>query len=118
MEPARQHLLCVQRRMDRALANVSALAYDNGFYVHDVYAGGNNTAAVTGPILLGTVHLNTAGLADGDYIVQINGSSDQTSLLGFNAQTEAITGQGIVHVPEPASILMLSGAFVALRRRW
>ena len=69
------------------------------------------------PFLLGTLSGDAAGLALGDYFVDID-SSTRTTLALAN-DTEGITGQAIVHiVPEPATLSLLAlGAIGLISRR-
>ena len=99
-------------------------AYDeHAYYMNDAKLGGTQFGAPisdTTPILMGTVTLETDGLAVGNYIVEINYAEDGNySKLGLAGVTEELNGSGYVRVvPEPASLMLLGlGAAVGLRRR-
>lgn len=101
-----------------AMSTVTGPMYDNGFYTQDAYVGGNSTASVGKSLLLGTLTVKTDELADGDYIIQIDGASDATSVLGLDANTEELAGFATIHIPEPSCIGLLAVAgFIGLLRR-
>ncbi len=101
-----------------AFANVTAPVYDVGFYTHDVFVGGNNPTAVGTSLMLGTVTIDTTGLTEGDYTVEINSSFDGTTALGRDDETEDLVGIGTVRiVPEPGSLMLLGLVGTILLRR-
>ncbi len=59
-----------------AFAQVIAPLQDVGFYPQDVYASGNNPTSVGTSLKLGTVTLDTRGLAEGVYSVMISSATD------------------------------------------
>lgn len=101
---------------ENAFANVSPVTYDGGFYLHDVYAGGNNPSSVGTELTLGTLTVDTTNLSEGPYEVTIDYGLDGISSLGLDAQSEPLNGHGTF--PEPTSLLLLAAGFgVACRPR-
>lgn len=100
-----------------SFANVSPPTFGIGFYDHDVFVGGNNPSPVGASLPLGTVTIDTTGMLPGSYAVSIDNGHDGLSLLGLNAQTEPLYGQGLyVIVPEPTTTALLVGALLLVRR--
>ena len=101
-----------------------------GVYASDLNLAGNNFtpgAGWTAPILIGTLTVDTTGLAEGRYDVFVSsseetiriGSALSTLALGFDADG-SVEGAGIFTVvPEPATLAMLGigGIATVLRRR-
>ncbi len=61
---------------DAAFQNKTTPVVGLGFYVHDVFVGGNNPSNVGASLKLGTITVSTAGLAEGSYTVEINSVKD------------------------------------------
>jgi len=100
-------------------ANVSPSRTAVGVYAQDIYVGGNNPTSVGGSCSLGTLTVDTGGLKDGDYRIRIDGSFDGISGVGFNDTVEPLVGVATIHIPEPASLLILVlGGWVCRRSGW
>lgn len=92
-------------------ANRSSLANDLklGFFGLPVASGS----------LLGTLTVDTAGLADGVYSITVDSALDnQVSTIALGVVSETLTGSAAVTVvPEPATMTLLGLAAVGLLRR-
>jgi len=93
-----------------AFANVTTPAFDNGFYAQDVYVGGNISASVGRSLLLGTVTIDTTGMAYGSHDVIINHTFDGVSTLGLSGTPEALNGLGTFAVTPPIPTISDWGA--------
>ncbi|MEK6677076.1 MAG: hypothetical protein AABZ47_15660 [Planctomycetota bacterium] len=85
-----------------AFQNETTPIYDNGFYVQDVFVGGNNPTSVGTSLLLGTVTIDTTGMTVGAYLVEIDNARDGASTLGLSGVTEALVGSGGFQVTPPS----------------
>ena len=62
--------------------------------------------------------MDTTGLPNGEYHVNINGDFDQQSFAVIGLPSEALFGVGTINiVPEPATMSLLGLASLALIRR-
>ncbi len=59
-----------------AFSTVTTLSFDTGFYAQDLFAGGNNATSVGTSMVLGTLTVKTAGMANGTYQVSIDHTLD------------------------------------------
>ncbi len=85
-----------------AFANVTSPAFDNGVYAQDVFVGGNNAAAVGSSLLLGTITINTTGMALGSHEVSIDNTLDGVSTLGLSGTPEGLLGVGLFSLQDPS----------------
>lgn len=69
--------------------------------------------------LLGTLTVDTTGVADGDYTVVIDAARDNERSSGaFGTDTDGMFGTAIVHIiPEPTTLSLLGLAALGLIRR-
>jgi hypothetical protein len=90
-------------------------------YADDISIGGFAFSAVTAAGLpLGTLNITVpAGLAPGDYFIDVNSQRDNNrSVLGGATGGDPLSGRALIHVvPEPATISLLGLAGLALLRR-
>lgn len=95
-------------------------------YTTDLNFGGNNFGMWQAPLLVGTLTIDTTGLAEGSYQFGVSsayetdtiGSGLSSLAAGFDA--EPLEGMGTLRVlPEPATLSMLAigGLLAAFRRR-
>ncbi|GAG17226.1 unnamed protein product, partial [marine sediment metagenome] len=113
---------------ETAFETVNPIAYDVGFYPHDVYLSSYNASASVGTsVWLGEITIGTTNLVPGVYEVVIDNAFDGISTLGLgiegeqgDPQFEPLSGKGTFTViPEPASLLLLYGgiSLLCLARR-
>ncbi len=98
---------------------VAPVTYDIGTYGQDVFVGGFSIAgAIQGSLWVGTLTVETTGLAAGDYPIVVDGTADGMSRLTLAGNGENLSGAGTVRIPEPATLALLAfGAMVLSRRR-
>ncbi len=98
---------------------VTPITYDTGTYGQDVFVGGFSIAgAIQGGLWVGTLTVETTGLAEGDYPIVVDGTADGMSRLTLAGNWEPLSGAGTVRIPEPATLALLAfGALVLARRR-
>jgi hypothetical protein len=98
---------------------VTPITYDSGVYGQDVFVGGFRVAgAIEGSLWVGTLTVDTAGLAVGDYPIVVDGVADGMSRLTLAGNWEPLSGMGTVRIPEPATLVLLAiGGLVVARRR-
>ena len=84
----------------------------------DLFFGGFLAAGTPGA-LVGTLTVDTTGLALGEYTVAVDSNTDFLSNIGLDNDTEGLAGSAIVTVvPEPATLILLGiGGVAAMRRR-
>ena len=89
-------------------------------YASDIKAGGFGVAAQSAPILVGTLTVDAAGLAVGDYTIVVDSGQDGgRTKIGLATDIEGLVGSAVVTViPEPATISLLAfGALAVICRR-
>lgn len=114
-----------------AFSTVTTPTFDNGIYAQDVFVGGNHSTSVGTSLLLGTVTVNTAGMANGAFQVRIDNSVDGVSTLAQSGTPEPLNGTGAFTIgPQPVptlgswgimvlSLLVLTAGTLALgKREW
>ncbi len=68
-------------------------------YVSAIFAGGFAAAALTRPILVGTLTVDAAGLAPGDYMVEVNADKDGgASVIALLTNLDPLFGSATVTV--------------------
>lgn len=94
---------------------------NSGFYASQIGFGFFQPGATNAaPFLLGTLQVETVGLVDGFYAININADLDSgRSALQISTGTEGLFGTAVVHiVPEPATLSLLAlGAIGLISRR-
>lgn len=82
-----------------AFVNVTTPLVDVGFYPHSIYIGGNNPASVGATMRVGTLTVDTFGLAEGTYSVSINPAIDGgVSGLTRSGTREPLSGSTVLTV--------------------
>ena len=66
---------------------------------------------------MGTVTVDTSGLPDGDYHIEVSSAFDGVSAVGFGTEVEPLSGSAIIHIPEPMTVLLLAAAGLLWRSR-
>lgn len=102
-----------------AMVNVSTPS-PLGIFPFDLFVGGNGPLPIgLSSILLGTVTVETTGLAEGQYSIFVDSSRDGFSSIGLGTTFDPISGTGLINVvPEPMTLSLLGlGALALLRRR-
>ncbi|MCP4591094.1 MAG: PEP-CTERM sorting domain-containing protein [bacterium] len=95
---------------------------DGGLYAQGVYVGGEGGSGVGG-ITMGTLTIDTTGMLDGDYTVEIDsGYDDDTSGLysGYGEEEDFEDLYGVFDftiVPEPSGLALMALGVVAMLRR-
>lgn len=94
------------------------VGYNPTGWPQNVFVGGFLSAATSDPLTVGTLVVDTDGLALGSYNVFVN-SQDGVSMLGSEMDFDPLVSMGTVRiVPEPAALALLGlGGLAALRRR-
>jgi hypothetical protein len=97
-----------------------------GVYASDLNFGGNNFGGWQAPLLIGTLTIDTTGLAEGTYSFGVSAAEETNrigsglSSLALGFESEGVEGSGRLNVvPEPATLAMLAlgAAAAAFRRR-
>lgn len=97
-----------------AFSTVSTPTFDVGFYAQDVFVGGNHSASVGTSLLLGTITVNTTGMANGAYQLRIENSVDGVSTLARSGTPEALNGSGAFTIGPPLVPTLGSWGIVTL----
>jgi hypothetical protein len=84
-----------------AFANITPVSYDNGFYMQDVFVGGNNASSVGQSLLLGTITVDTANMSVGPHAVTVDHAIDGVSTLGLAGMPQPLSGSVSFQVTPP-----------------
>lgn len=95
-----------------AFASFNTPIYDVGFYAQSVFVGGNNAVSVGASMVLGTVTIQTTGMAPGIHTMQVNHSTDGFSALTLGGAPETLFGFANFHVHRPVPAVSSWGLVV------
>ena len=103
-------------------SNVSYDRPDVGGFLQEVYLEADNESAVpefSSSIAIGTLAIDTTGMANGTYSVTVDSNDSAVILYGEEIITESINGTfSFTIVPEPTTLaLVILGAAALMRRR-